>query len=281
MHTIAEKKLLMLKPSQITVDPNQPRKSFDEIKLNALCDSISKNGIIEPLLVRKSAFGKFELIAGERRLRAAIKAGVRRVPCVLHSADRLTAGIYAVTENLQRCDLNFFEEAAAIERLIVLSGESQAQIAEKLGLAQSSLSNKLRLLKLDNSLKSKITEYNLSERHARALLSVPAEDRSTLLDMIINEGLNVRQTTERIAEILAKNDSNEINFEVKRPEPIRKTAIGDEKLFRNSLNKLVGFLQSSGVDAKTRRTENDKYIEYKVRIPKLEKKSQYTQLKIC
>ncbi len=280
MHTIADKKLLMLKPSQIIANPDQPRKIFDDGKLSALKESIAKNGIIEPLLVRRTAYNKYELIAGERRLRAAILAGVRRVPCVLHSTDRVTAGIYAVTENLQRCDLNFFEEAAAIESLINLSGRSQAQIAQSLGIAQSSLSNKLRLLKLDDNLKKTINEYNLSERHARALLAIPAEDRPELLREIISEGLNVRQTTERISEILAKNDTSNINYEPVKP-PVRKTAIGDEKIFRNSLNKLVGFLQSSGVDAKTRRTENDKYIEYKVRIPKAEKKSEYTQLKIC
>lgn len=280
MHTIADKKLLMLKPSQIIANPDQPRKIFDDNKLSALKESISKNGIIEPLLVRRTAYNKYELIAGERRLRAAVLAGLRRVPCVLHTTDRVTAGIYAVTENLQRCDLNFFEEAEAIESLINLSGKSHAQIAQSLGIAQSSLSNKLRLLKLDDNLKKAINEYNLSERHARALLAIPSEDRPLLLREIINEGLNVRQTTERIKQILAKNDESNITYEPAKP-PVRKKAIGDEKIFRNSLNKLVGFLQSSGVDAKTRRTENEKYIEYKVRIPKADKKSEYTQLKIC
>ena len=145
MHTISDKKLLMLKPEELKASVNQPRKSFDEYELKLLADSISVSGIIQPLAVRKTDDGKYELIAGERRLRAAIMAGIRRIPCVLHKTDDSTAALYAVIENLQRSNLSFFEESEAIDRLITTYGMSQAEVAARLGIAQSTLSNKLRI----------------------------------------------------------------------------------------------------------------------------------------
>ena len=143
---IADKKLIMLKPSDIKMSPNQPRKSFDEYELKLLADSIQANGIIQPLAVRKLPDGRFELIAGERRLRAAVMAGLRRVPCVIHKTDDETSALYSVIENLQRSNLTVFEESEGINRLITEYGMSQAEAAARLGIAQSTLSNKLRLL---------------------------------------------------------------------------------------------------------------------------------------
>lgn len=276
MHTISDKKLLMLKPCEIKILDNQPRKYFDEYELKLLADSISANGIIQPLSVRKNGEGQYEIIAGERRYKAAVMAGLRRIPCVLHKADRKTVAIYSIVENLQRSDLSIFEEAEALKQLTTDYGMSQIETAVKLGMSQSTLSNKLRLLKLDVSLRERIQKARLTERHARALLRIEPSLRESALDYIIANGLTVTQTDEYIEGI--------INPKVKsvENEPTRKFAIGDVRLFYNSLSKLVDILQSAGVDAKTRKFENDKYIEYKVRIKKEQMGSnKCKQLKIC
>lgn len=276
MHTISHKKLLMLKPEELRVLKNQPRKVFDEYELSLLADSISVNGIIQPLSVRRAVDGKYEIIAGERRYRAALIVGLRRIPCILHNADRQTAAVYSIVENLQRSDLGLFEEAEALEKLTTVYGMSQSETAAKLGIAQSTLSNKLRILKLDEKIRERIEKARLTERHARALLKVEASRRYDALDYIIANGLTVSQTEEYIEAL--------INPKIKKEEiePTRKIAIGDVRLFYNSLSKLVDTLQNAGVDAKTRKFENDKYIEYKVRIKKEQIGSnKCKQLKIC
>ena len=276
MHTISHKKLLMLKPEELRVLKNQPRKVFDEYELSLLADSISVNGIIQPLSVRRAVDGKYEIIAGERRYRAALIVGLRRIPCILHSADRQTAAVYSIVENLQRSDLGLFEEAEALEKLTTVYGMSQSETAAKLGIAQSTLSNKLRILKLDEKIRERIEKARLTERHARAHLKIEASRRYETLDYIIANGLTVSQTEEYIESL--------INPKIKKEEiePTRKIAIGDVRIFYNSLSKLVDTLQNAGVDAKTRKFENDKYIEYKVRIKKEQMGSnKCKQLKIC
>lgn len=276
MHTISDKKLLMLKPSDIKVLENQPRKTFDEYELKLLADSIAANGIIQPLSVRKADDGKYEIIAGERRFKAAKMAGLRRIPCILHKVDRQTVAIYSIVENLQRSNLTLFEEAEALEELSTVYGMSQSETAAKLGIAQSTLSNKLRLLKLDQSLRERIEKARLTERHARSLLRIAESKRSDVLDYIIANALTVSQTEEYVEQII----NPQIN--PKKTEPMRKMAIGDVRLFYNSLSKLVDTLQSAGLDAKTRKFENDKYIEYKVRIKKDQPcNNKCKQLKIC
>lgn len=283
MLTLTEK-MLMLRPEDIRPSENQPRKSFGEYELKLLADSISKNGVIQPLTVRKSRDGKYELIAGERRLRAAKMAGLRRIPCVVHRADDTTAAIFAVTENLQRCDLNFFEEASAIERLINDFGLSQQETAMRLGIAQSTLCNKLRILRLSPEIKDRILAAGLTERHARELLRIPPEKREDTLDKIIAGALNLRQTAELIDEILCPLPKQEILPETmpeKEPTPVRKAYIGDMRLFANSLSKLVITMKNAGIKAYSRKYETEKYIEYKVRIDKNDTKPGAKQLKIC
>lgn len=276
MNIITDKKLLMLKPSELKVLENQPRKTFDEYELKLLADSIAVNGIIQPLSVRKSLDGKYEIIAGERRYRAALMVGLRRIPCILHKVDRMTVAVYSIVENLQRSDLSVFEEAEALEKLNTVYGMSQSETAAKLGIAQSTLSNKLRLLKLEKSLRERIEKARLTERHARALLRIEPSLRADTLDYIIANGLTVSQTEEYVETVINPKIKKEVT------EPVRKYAIGDVRLFYNSLSKLVDTLQNAGVDAKTRKFENDKYIEYKVRIKKEQMGSnKCKQLKIC
>ena len=278
MHTFADKKLLMLKPDDILTNPNQPRKVFDEYELQSLADSISANGIIQPLTVRKSDGGKYLLIAGERRLRAAKIAGLRRVPCVLHRTSDLVASLYAITENMQRQDLNYFEEAVAIQTLITDFRLTQSEVAVQLGMANSTVSNKLRLLKLSSTIQERLLSANLTERHARALLRLQPDMREDTLDKIIAEGLNLAQSEALIENILNPAPENEPDVS-ETPKPIRKAAIGDIKIFSNSLSKLLCTMQNAGITANSRKRETDSYVEYKVRIFK--NPPQATQLKIC
>lgn len=278
MYTLWDKKLLMLKADEIIPSKNQPRKNFDEYELKLLADSIARSGIIQPLSVRKCGNGKYEIIAGERRFRAAKMAGVRRIPCVLHNTDDKTAAIYSIMENLQRQDLSFFEEAEAINRLISVYDMSQLEIASRLGIAQSTLSNKLRLLRLNDEQRKRILTARLTERHARALIRLEEPDRDSALDYIIANGLTLKESEEYIEGILNPH----IPETTSAPKPIRKYAISDVRLFYNSLSKLVSTLQTAGVNAKTRKYETDKYIEYKVRISKkAPENEECEQLKIC
>ena len=277
MYNFSDKRLVMLKPSEITSSPDQPRKSFDEYELKRLSDSIQASGIIEPLIVRKTD-GGYVLIAGERRLRAAVMAGLRRVPCVIHKTDEETAALYSIIENIQRSNLTVFEEAEGINRLIAEYGVSQSEAAARLGISQSSLSNKLRLLKLSDNIKDRISSARLTERHARALLRLPEDRREEALDRIIAEGLTVTQSEEYIFSLMNPEEKPQSK---ERDEPVRKSAIGDVRLFSNSLSKLLSTLQSSGIEAKSRKYETDKYIEFKVRIKKNSESDRFKQLKIC
>ncbi len=278
MTNFFDKKLLMLKPDDIEVSKEQPRKHFDEYELNRLADSIAASGIIQPLAVRKAPNGKYEIIAGERRFRAAKLVGLRRIPCVIHYADEQTAAILSLTENLQRSNLSIFEEAESLARLINYYGITQTEAAIKLGIAQSTLSNKLRLLSLTAELQERITKARLTERHARALLRLPESRREAALDYIIANGLTLSQTEKYIEELLSPAPESV----EEPPKPLRKQSIGDMRLFYNSLSKLVNTLQSAGINARTRKTETDKYIEYKVRIKKETADSKNCQqLKIC
>ena len=274
MYTLSDKKLIMLRPKDIKPSSAVPRREFDEYELKLLTDSIQASGIIEPLAVRRLQGGGYALITGERRLRAALRAGLRRVPCIVHKTDEETAALYAVTENLQRSRLNAFEEAESINEY----GLSQSEAAARLGIAQSTLSNKLRLLRLSDGVQSRIISSGLSERYARALLRLPEERRQEALDRIIADELTLKQTEEYIFDLLNPEDEPCEASE----EPIRKAAIGDARLFANSLAKLVTTLHSSGIEAVSKKYENDKYIEYRVRIPKAASAAERCrQLKIC
>jgi len=268
MQTIFDKKLLILKIESIKPSRNQPRKSFDEYDLKNLSESIRTSGIIQPLSVRRTGDGLYELIAGERRLKAAKMAGLKKVPCVLHKTDESTAAVYSIIENLQRKNLTPFEEAQGLQSLIEKFSLSQNELAERLGMAQSTLSNKLRILRLDETVRTRVIAASLTERHARALLRLPKEKHHEALDRIIAECMTLKQTENLIEEMLEeKNPDRQLKVETEE-KPLRKYAIGDMRLFSNSLSKLIDTLQNAGINAHSRKYETDKYIEYKVRIAK-------------
>lgn len=263
----------------ITISENQPRQYFDEYELLRLRDSIKQSGIIQPLTVRKKENGKYELLAGERRLRAAILAGYKKVPCIVYCTDDISSAVFSLTENLQRSDLTFFEEAEGINRLITHFGLTHYEAAAELGLAQSTLSNKLRVLCLNEKQRERIVSARLTERHARALVRLEEKQRDEALDFIIGEALTVAQTETYIENLLRPQEKP-----VKAEEKPRefKNAIGDIRLFANSFSRLVTTLTSSGIRASEECRETKDYIEYRVKINKCSVSDQKaTQLKIC
>lgn len=268
----------MLRPREIRVSGGRARKSFDEYELKLLSDSIQASGIIQPLAVRRLADGHYELISGERRLRAALKAGLRRVPCILHRADDEAAAIYSVTENLQSSPPNIFEEAEALNLLIAEFGISQSEAAARLGISQTALSNKLRLLRLSDELQKTVLSAELTERHARALLRLPEERRREALNRIVADELTPKQAEEYIFDLL----NPEYGVEEAGDEPVRKIAIGDIRLFSNSLSKLVSTLKNAGLSVRSEKYETEKYMEFKVKIQKSsDLPLEAEQLKIC
>jgi ParB family chromosome partitioning protein len=286
----------MLKPTQIKIPSYRARKNINELELKFLADSIAACGIIEPLTVRKSENGNFELISGERRLKAAMKAGLRRVPCVVHSVNDLGAIIYSACENLQKKTLTPFEESDAISHLMFHYGISQTELCGKLGFNVSELCDKLRIGRLSDEIKYRIVTEKLPLDIAFELLRLDYGEREAALNKIICEGYNVKQAHQYINGIIyppmdfGKGDESLLT-EKTVPKPVAeekqgrqtvKTAIGDMRLFSNSLAKLVETLNLAGVDAKCRKNENEKYVEFKVKIKKdAVSADTATQLRIC
>lgn len=242
-------------------NPQKPRRSFDETALRELADSISAYGILQPLTVRDRG-GVYELVAGERRLRAARIAGLREVPCLIAEVGEEDAALLALIENLQRRDLDYMEEAAAIARLIRRYGLSQQQAAEKLGKSQPTIANKLRLLRLSAPVIDCLRQYGLTERHARTLLRLTdPEQQLAAARHIGKRGLNVAQTEQYIDRLTAEN----------RTEPPRRRptyVIKDVRLFLNSVERGVRLMQSAGVGAEVGRRDTEEEILLTIHIPK-------------
>ena len=242
-------------------NPQQPRRSFEETALQELAESIRAYGILQPLTVRDRG-GFYELVAGERRLRAARIAGLREVPCLIAEVGEEDAALLALIENLQRRDLDYMEEAAAIARLIRRYGLSQQQAAEKLGKSQSAVANKLRLLRLPQPVTDCLREYGLTERHARALLRLSdGEQQLSAARHIGRRGLNVAQTEQYIDALTTRNRT--------QPPQRRPTyIIKDVRLFLNSVERGVRLMQSAGVGAAVGRQDTEEEILLTIRIPR-------------
>ncbi|MDR0315255.1 MAG: ParB/RepB/Spo0J family partition protein [Oscillospiraceae bacterium] len=257
--------IILVPQSQIHPNPNQPRKRFNYIELESLAQSIKENGIIQPISVRQIDKVRYELIAGERRLRAARLAGISHIPCVLMNIDESRSALFGLTENLQRSDLDFFEEALAIEKLIKNFNMSQDEISKRLGKAQSTVSNKLRLLKFTESQRIRILGGGLTERHARALLSLKDERQvDKALGIIIDNSLNVQQTDKLVRQM-------SISAKPAKKPPIK--LFKDIRLFINTLNNAVDTMRQAGIEADSTKNETEQYVEYIVRIPKARDRS--------
>lgn len=242
-------------------NPYQPRKQFKSEEMLSLASSVRENGIIQPLLCRKmNCSDYYELVAGERRLRAAILANLRTVPCLVMDCDYEDSAVYSIIENIQRSNLDFFEEAQAISQLMSLFGLTQDEIGKKLGKSQSTLSNKLRLLRLPVDVRYFIEKEGLTERHARALLQLSCENQMwNTLKIIVEKHMNVEQTEAYIDSI--------VNPERKRHKKAIRV-FKDVRIFVNTVDKAIKTMLDSGIDAESDKTETDDYIEYRVRIPK-------------
>ena len=259
-----DNKVLNISTIQIRPNRTQPRRNFDEDALKSLSRSIVENGILQPLVVRRINNTEFELIAGERRLRAAVMAGLSKVPCVVHKCNDKDSALLALIENLQRADLSMFEEARGIARLIRKYGLTQEQAAIKLGKKQSTIANKLRLLRLSMEEQEWILTANLSERHARALLRINDENlRREVLSRIITDNLSVGAAETLITDVLTRKPEASPD-----PKQERKIAVKDVRIFVNTINKAVDTMRLSGINAISRRSETADYIEYTVKIPK-------------
>lgn len=245
---------------EIFPNPHQPRTVFPEEELRQLAESISQNGILQPLTIRKCDVG-YELISGERRLRAGRMAGLKSMPCIIADVTERSSALLALVENIQRSDLSYFDEAVAISQLIDLYGMTQEDAALKLGMAQSTVANKIRLLKLTEIERELITKLGLTERHARAFLKVKDIDqRIEVIEKVSNHNMNVEKTEMFIEQILNTEKDRE-NFKK------RAVLLRDVRLFMNTINKAVETVKMAGVAADSQKIENDDYIEFHIRIP--------------
>lgn len=246
---------------RIRPNPQQPRRSFDEEGLAELAASIRSCGILQPLTVRRAGEG-YELVAGERRLRAARIAGLREVPCLVAQVGEEDSALLALMENLQRRDLDCWEEAQAIARLISRYGLSQEEAARRLGRAQPTVANKLRLLRLPEDVRALLRENSLTERHARALLRLqdPEVQRRAAGDMV-RRGMNVAQAEAYVEKLLQ-------SAQVTPPRGRSTYIIKDVRLFLNSVDRGLHLMRQAGVDAGWDRQDTDREILLTIRIPK-------------
>lgn len=246
---------------RIRPNPQQPRRSLDEEGLAELAASIRSCGILQPLTVRRAGEG-YELVAGERRLRAARIAGLREVPCLVAQVGEEDSALLALMENLQRRDLDCWEEAQAIARLISRYGLSQEEAARRLGRAQPTVANKLRLLRLPEDVRALLRENGLTERHARALLRLqdPEVQRRAAGDMV-RRGMNVAQAEAYVEKLLQ-------SAQVTPPRGRSTYIIKDVRLFLNSVDRGLHLMRQAGVDAGWDRQDTDREILLTIRIPK-------------
>lgn len=265
--------IVYLRTDELTPNPVQPRKRFDDESLEELSGSIKSYGILNPLTVRLRC-GKYELVAGERRLRAAKLAGLEEVPCILIDVNMEDASLIALVENLQRRDLDFIEEALGISQLIRMFGMSQEEAARRIGKSQSAVANKLRLLKLPSDVLESLRQNGLTERHGRALLRLPNPvAQRAALEYIVDNGLTVAATDAYIDALLSASEEAEQKDEEK-PEKRRTFVLKDVRVFLNTLSRSIDLMKQGGIDAGIQREETDDSLILTISIPKARQPSQ-------
>ena len=243
-------------------NPMQPRRHFDPEGLRELASSIAQFGILQPLTVRRIP-GGYELIAGERRLRAARLAGLQEVPCILFRADEEESAMLAMVENLQRRDLDYMEETRGLALLVSRFGLKQEEIASKIGKSQSAVANKLRLLQHSPRVWGKLREHNLSERHARALLQLPTEEeRLKVIELIAEKDLTVSKTEAYIEAYLEKQPVSP------KKQGKRRFILRDLRLFLNTVNHSLDLIRDAGFRAHAKQEETEDEIVLTIHLPK-------------
>ena len=258
---LREGEIIWVSPSRILPCPYQPRKLMNRQALDELTESVKENGILQPLTATLTEDGRYQLIAGHRRLLAATKAGLSRVPVILMDKSREEVAVLAVIENLQREDLNCFEQAAAIQSLMSGLNLTQSQVGQKLSLSQPAVANKLKLLQFDARLQKKMLAYGLTERHARAIARLPVEKQEKAIDHVAKNNLNVSATDRYITGLLSPAIKQNKGKKA-------KIAVRDIRLFTNTITKAVKVMQSAGIQADWRQEEDENYIKYQITVPK-------------
>jgi len=252
---------------QIPVDaivpsPYQPRSIFDDEKINELCQTIKTHGIIQPIVVRERDNG-YEIIAGERRWRATKKLGMETIPAIIKNYNEAQTASISLIENLQREGLTAIEEAVAYQKLIELHSLTQESLAQRLGKGQSTIANKIRLLNLSKKIQDSLLRRTITERHARALLPLSNQVlQEKLLDEIIEKDLNVKQTENRVKQILGK----EINQSVVKPKKVSFSR--DMRIAMNTIRQSVDMVVKTGIAIETDERDLDNYYEFVIKIPK-------------
>ncbi|WP_105619196.1 nucleoid occlusion protein [Vallitalea okinawensis] len=259
-------KILNVSLDRVRPNPYQPRRVFDQVALNDLANSIREYGVMQPISIRQLTGDSYELIAGERRLRASKMVGLDTIPAVLVEVIDQDSAVLALIENLQRENLNYFEEAEGFVNLISDYGMTQEDVAKKVGKSQSTIANKVRLLKLSSDIRKEIAEHQLTERHARALLKLPNEElQIKVIKMIADRNLNVAKTEDLIGRVMDDIlDSKEEQGKQKRK--IRRF-IKDIRLFTNTVEKAVDVMKDSGVDINYDVNKGEDFYEISIKIP--------------
>jgi ParB family transcriptional regulator, chromosome partitioning protein len=257
-----EKNIYYISPEFISPNIYQPRKHFNEESIEELAQSIKMYGIIQPLSIRKLGSDNYELVAGERRLRAAKKLGLAEVPTIIIDITDKDSAAIALLENLQREDLNFIEEAEAYHNLIKDHSYTQEQLAEVIGKKQSTIANKLRILKLDMETRNILLENKLTERHARALLKLPTvELQKKILNIIISKNLNVMKTEQLIEQEILKLTQQEVAADIKK----RIKGVFSPRVYINTVKQVF---DKAGIEASYDSKDYDDCIEITVKILK-------------
>lgn len=265
--------IFFLALDEITPNPAQPRKYFDPLDLKELADSIIRYGILQPLTVRRSKWG-YELVAGERRLRAASLAGLRKAPCIVIDVDKEESSIIALVENLQRRDLDYIEEAEGLSKLIQTFDMSQEEAARRVGKTQSAVANKLRILKLPRDMLERLKQKGLTERHARALLRLGSnQERCEVLEYVIAQELNVAKTEAYIDQYL--NALNQPAAKESSPRALARPiyVIKDVRFFLNTLHRNISMLNDSGMKTHIEQGGTDTEAIITIKIAKAERPS--------
>ena len=253
-------KVVSLPLYMIAPNPNQPRKYFDSAAMEELRNSIIEYGLLQPITVRRSG-SEYELVAGERRFRAAQMAGLEEIPAIIIDADNDKSAILALLENLQREDLSFFEIAESYKNLIREQGLTQTELASRVGKSQASVANKMRLLRLPPLVKKLIRDYDLTERHARALLLLPDEEKQfEAVKIVCRDNLNVTQTEQLVR---AMN-----TYKPKPIDDLRVTKANDVKVFKNTVRRAVNLMKKGGIDEDIEENSFDWGMEYIIKIKK-------------
>lgn len=259
------KRLVEVNVASIHPNPYQPRATFDEESIAELAQSIQQVGLLQPLLVRKVDDG-YELVAGERRLRAVTSLGMEKVACIVQQdIEDESSAMMALIENLQREDLHYLEEAQCYQKLLETYGLTQDELANRLGKSQSSIANKLRLLKLSDEVKAAMTEKRLSERHARALLKL-TDDKQRLdaVERIAEKGLSVKETEQMVEKTL--NKAYDEKQDGAKPRPKLMRIVRDYRLFMNTINQAVNQLRESGMTVEVEQSDRADGVDIKISV---------------